>query len=338
MSNSTNSNLINGFSDYKILSNFFQNLAQDLKSRGECKLGGHTLLERFCEADGVVDRRTIKAMFDKIENPFIDIKSYDDLNDLVVKNDYDFTILDSFFENNNFNHIEFFGEPNYDEPHECFFAESPLGQILFGEVEKAPYFSKHIKTNGKKYFVTIDRNTMVGENCELLYSKTFVSDDFGQAVAHMKLLINNCLNKNYLNSITDDEFLHAITHDSEIKEMMESHWEETDKADWKDEEIIPAIKEIFNFERKISNELFKEIKKYINQHMFFDVTGYKTIKEFEDCSGDYGDDLGSGYYFYKDAYNEITEEELNEYAIIWIRSSDSEECDTVTKESYKKIV
>jgi hypothetical protein len=331
------SQLINGFTNYKSLSELFQKVAQDMKKDGECILGGNSLLERFCKADGTSDRRTIKDMFDKIENPFIKVKSYNDLNKMLIENNYDFSILDYFFENNSSHNIEILGEPNYDERHECFFVMSHFGHIIFGEVEKAPYFSKHIKTNGKKYFVSIDSNTMVDADCEILHSKTFVSDDFFSAVEHMKLLLNNSLNDDYLDLMSDDDFLHVIKNSRDILEMMDEHWEETNKSNWKDEEIIPAIKEICDFNRKISDEIFKEIKEYINQYMFFSVTGYNTLEEFEDTSHagcDNGDDLGNGYYFYKDAHKSITKEELDKYAILWIRSHDGEECSTVTKDSY----
>lgn len=189
------SKLINGFKTYESISEFFNNVAEEMIKNGECNLNGNVLLDRFCKVDGIKDALTIKSIFDEKKNPLNFVKSYNELKELIVKNNYNYSLLDKFFENESDEKFSILVEPNFDEDHECFCIPSPIGHIIFGEFKKAPYFSKHINKKEKLYFVTIDKIAMVGEDCELIQEKTFVTDIFELAAKYTKMLVNTHLNE-----------------------------------------------------------------------------------------------------------------------------------------------
>ena len=340
----SNSKLINGFSDYKTLSNFFQNLAQEMRDNGECNLGGNALLERFCKADGTSDRRTIKGMYDKIENPFMGVKSISDLEK--VLGDFQGEFLgnsegkdktDDFFGNKSHNHFSILNDPNYEEDHKCFYAETPIGHILFGEIAKAPYFSKHLNTGNSKYFVTIDGNPMVGEECELMDNMTLISSNFEKCVNHVKKLVNQFMNPSYLDVIDDDSFFTEIINDFRITECITSHWQNTNGLDWIDSEIIKIIKSIFSFDRKIDPKLMGRIIEHFNQHVGFNIVSYDGETAYENNLGENIND--EEYAFYKDAISDITMSEIkgsDDYIFV-IESSDKKKEITVTIDNIKEL-
>jgi hypothetical protein len=329
----SNSKLIHGFSNYKEISSFFQNLAQDMKSNGQCNLGGNALLEKFCKADGISDRRTLKYMFDKIENPFIDVKNLNDLEKILGNYKGDFLAnteneakIDAFFGNTSYNHFSILNEPTYNDKHKCFYAETPIGYILFGEAAKAPYFSKHINTKGNKYFVTINSNPIAGEDCQLMDDLTLVSSDFEECVQHVKSLINKYMNSSYLNFISDDLFFTTITNDLDITNCIKNHWDNTNGLDWIDEAIIKIIKTIFTFEREISPTLMNKFREHFNQPLHFQVVSYDGETAYENDLGHILNDDGESYLFFKDAINSTSMYECKsdneDGLLIYIESDD----------------
>jgi hypothetical protein len=329
------SNLIHGFSDYKSLSAFFQKASQEMKSKGQCNLGGNALLELFCKLDGSSNRRTIKNIF---KYKYKDINSYEDLNKLIADNNYDFTILDTYFENKSDESFSILEEDNYNESHECFYISTPIGDILFGEVEKAKYFSKHIETKGKKYFITIDENPMVDEECELIKKKTYTTDCFSSAIKIVRSLVDSTLNENYLNEIDDLHFLQLIRCDDDILELMLKHWKKTKGTPFKDNEIIPLIKKVLTFNREIPVEIFIEIRKYLNQHLFFSIVGYNTVKDFKNNSHDNSYKLADDFYFYFEALDYITPQLFITYDCFYIQSHDLQVSELITKENYDEKI
>lgn len=64
------SKLINGFKTYESISEFFNNVSEEMIKNGECNLNGNILLDRFCKVDGIKDALTIKSIFDEEKKSF----------------------------------------------------------------------------------------------------------------------------------------------------------------------------------------------------------------------------------------------------------------------------
>jgi hypothetical protein len=312
MSNSTNSNLIHGFSNYKSLSNFFQNLAQDLKSKGECNLGGHTLLERFCEADGVTDRRTIKAMFDKIDNPFLSVKCLESLYSIWQESNNE-SFLNEFFDNNSTKKIR------YLEKHSAFSISTPIDEIVFGETKKYIESPEKINKNAKKYFV-INVGDIHSESP--IEDKSYTSNDFFSCLGYFKTVLDMYLNNNYLDSINDSTFLNIIKENSHVKNAISEHWELTNKNKWTDDEIIDQLNSIFTFEREISPDLINRFRDHFNQHLYFNIKSYDNETAYDNHLGYVQNDTEEPYLFFKDAINRISKPECDGDFLIYIESVD----------------
>ena len=328
-----NSNLINGFTDYKALSAFFQNVAKKMKDDGECNLSGNTLLERFCEQDGVSNRRTIKDMFNEVnlKKTLENINSYSDLIQLLKENNNDFKLINTYFENKSEYDFGLLDAPRYyNKPQEYFYISTDIGDIIFGEVEKAKYFSRNIKTE-YKYFVAIDNSKIKSDRFEI---KTLRTNDFHLAISRLRKLVNRYRNTNYLDNINDSTFVQIIRSDDKILAIMKERWETNGGNGFTDAEIIPILKTVMPFKRKISNEMFQEIKTYLNCHLYFRVSGYKDFETFEKRSSD----NGLIYTFEFEAMELINKELLDKYEYIWIRSFDNKITSFITKENYQEIL
>lgn len=285
------SNLINGFADYKSLSSFFQNISKEMKKDGKCNLSGSALLEIFCKLDGVQNRRTIKSMFQKKEELkkkeeqsilFSNINSYSELKQVWIDKKHDQTFINDFFENRSSSDFSILDEPNYNKEHECFYIQSSIGDILFGETKKAPYFSELIETKDKKYFVSINKNPIVDEDPTIIIPKTFCSDNFPLTLKMTKMFVNKYVNKDYIDSLSDFWFMQEIRANKaitlEIKNKRIDKTNDNNVIYFKDEEIMSLLHKTFYFNKNRSEQFFFDAKEYFNQKDFYSIAAYPSVE------------------------------------------------------------
>lgn len=115
-----------------------------------------------------------------------EINSIEDFMSYWEQNEYKQEVINSFFGNKLLSDIDLLDDPNLVELHKSFYVMVEQGDLVFGKVIDAPYFSKLIDTKNKKYFIMVDINPLVDEDSICLEGSVFLSNDFKDLVIEVK--------------------------------------------------------------------------------------------------------------------------------------------------------
>lgn len=256
--------LINGFSSYQEATTFFQNISQKLKQDGVCNIGGNVLLDRFCEQDGITNRRVLKNSYlsDGFNTDFNKLSNLNDIENIVSK--YDKTNV--FINNSQGSMIRFFKEELNHENNDFMFIKSGVKTIVFGIKKNAPFYKTWL--GDKAFFILTTTHDGIKTKKESLYE----TDSEEKLISVVKKILDRELNPNFYTEMDDDHFLQYVRMNKNIMTLINQR--RIDK--------ILSRGEFYFYEKEIREVINAEIssKKVIGKHLFTLVWDYFNQTEF----------------------------------------------------------